>query len=45
MQADASNKVLSAVLKTDLNEICGYHSGICPQTKENYNTWKKKFWQ
>ena len=42
MQMNASNKVWSAVLKTDLNEICGYHSGTFSQTEENYNTMKKE---
>ena len=38
MQIDASDKVQSAVLKTDLNEICGYYSRTFSQTEENYNT-------
>ena len=42
MQTDASDKVWSAVLKTDLNEICRYHSGIFSQTEENYNTMEKE---
>jgi len=27
IQTDVSDNVWSAVLKTDLNEVCGYHSG------------------
>jgi len=42
MQTDASDKVWSAVLKTDLNEICGYHTGIFSQTEENYNSMEKE---
>jgi len=42
MQTDASNKVWLAVLKTDLNEICGYHGGTFSQTEENYNTMEKE---
>ena len=42
MQMDASDKVWSVILKTDLNEICGYHSRIFSQTEENYNTMEKK---
>ena len=42
MQTDASNKVWSAILRTDLNKICGYHSGIFSQTEEMYNTMGKE---
>ena len=42
MQTDASDRVWFAVLKTDLNEICGYHSGTFSQTEENYNTMEKE---
>ena len=42
MQTDASDKVWSVVLKTDLNEICEYHSWTFSQTEENYNTMEKE---
>ena len=42
MQTYASDKVWLTVLKTDLNEICGYHSGTFSKTEENYNTMEKK---
>ena len=42
IQTDTFDKVWSAILKTDLNEICGYHSGTFSQTEENYNTMEKK---
>jgi len=42
MQTDASNKVWSAILKTDLNERRGCHSGTFFQTEENYNTMEKE---
>jgi len=38
MQADASNRVQSAVLRVDLNEICGYCSSTFFGTEENCNT-------
>ena len=42
MQTDAFDKVQSAVLKTYLNEICGYRRGTFSQTEENYNTLEKE---
>jgi len=42
IQTDASDEVWSAVLKTDLNEICSYHIGIFSQTEENYNSMEKE---
>ena len=42
MQTDASDKVWPTVLKIDLNEISGYHSGTISQTEENYNTMEKE---
>jgi len=42
MQTDASDKVWSAILKTYLNKICGYHSVTFSQTKENCNTMEKE---
>ena len=38
IQTDAYDKVWSAVLRTYLNNIYGYHSGIFSLTAENYNT-------
>ena len=42
MQINASDKVWSVVLKIDLNQICGYHSGTFFLTEENYNTIEKE---
>ena len=42
MQTDVSDKVWSAVLRTNLNKICGYHSGMFSLTEENYNTIEKE---
>ena len=42
LQTDASDKTWAAVLKTDLNEICGYHSGTFSEREENYNTMEKE---
>jgi len=42
LQTDASDKTWTAVLKTDLNEICGYHSGAFSEREENHNTMEKE---
>ena len=42
MQTDTSDKIWSTVLKTDFNEICGYHSGTFSQIEENRNTIKEE---
>ena len=42
MQTDTSDKAWSAIIKTDLNEICGYHSGTFSPIEENYNTVEKE---
>ena len=42
IQTDAFDRVLSAVFKTDLNEICGFHCGTFSQTEENHNTMEKE---
>jgi len=42
LQTDAFDKTWAAVLKTDLNEICGYHSGTFSEHEENYNTMEKE---
>ena len=42
IQTEISDKVWSAVLKTDLSEICGYYSGAFSQTEENYNIMEKE---
>jgi len=42
MQTDASDKVWSAILKTNLNQICRYHSGTFSPMQENYDTMEKE---
>jgi len=42
LHTDAPDKVWLAILKTHLNDICGYHSGKFSQTEEDYNTMEKE---
>ena len=42
LQTEASDKIWAAVLKTNLNEICGYHSRTFSKHEENYNTMEKE---
>ena len=42
MQTNAFYKVWSAILRTDINEVCRYHSDTFSKTEENYNTMEKE---
>jgi len=42
LQTDTFDKIWTAVMKIDLNKICGYHSRTFSEREENYNTMEKE---